>query len=812
MMKKTRKHGPRLFSNFLFIGLSGWTFCMAFAAGLPVAAKPKQVSGIYPHLTMYNNSGECGTGAVVPWAERLWVITYSPHSPRGSGDKLYEITPELVQIIRPESIGGTPANRMIHRESNQLFIGPYAINKQGGVRAIPYQQMVGRHTGTARHLTDPANKVYYATMEEGLYSVNVHTLEVIEHIKDGGRRPAAGDGIPSELPGYHGKGLYTGQGRLVYSNNGEHGRAARRDPTVPSGALAEWYGQGDWQLVRRNQFTEITGPGDIWGNSLDTDPVWSMGWDYRSLILMLLDDGEWHAYRLPKASHSYDGAHGWNTEWPRIRNIGETDWLATMHGTFWRFPKSFSIQNSAGISPRSNYLKVIGDFARWDDRIVFGCDDAAKNEFLNYRPFKSSKCSPSQSNSNLWFVEPVQLNHFGPSIGRGSVWLNHDLKKGAVSDPYLFSGYDHRMMTIRHDNRTPVNFALEIDRQGDGTWVPFKSFEVDQYLIHLFDESDEGSWIRVRVDSDVSKAVVHFNYRNRDPRGTHNAAIFDGMTRVDEPPVSKGVIRGNGQVLSMLDVKGYYELNDKLELTPGKAEDGPALVSEAAQPEAKTIRVDAASVIVEEDGRIYRIPKNPAYIRSDSRPSLDNARIAREVVTERDLFNFHGTFYELPARNAQGFAKIRPIATHNLQIHDFASQFGLVCMTGWNGGPGERIIKSSDGKTGLWVGAVDDLWQLGKPRGEGGVWNNTTVKAGVPSDSYLMTAYDRKSVTIASSVDADILLEVDIDGTEVWMPYKTFAVKAGETLAHHFPEGFSAYWVRAVSSVDTTASVLFKYE
>src|SRR5690606_36517230 len=76
--------------------------------------KPLQISGIYPHLAYYNNEGECGTGAVVPWADRLWVITYGPHLPYGSSDKLYEITPDLVQIVREESIGGTPANRMIH--------------------------------------------------------------------------------------------------------------------------------------------------------------------------------------------------------------------------------------------------------------------------------------------------------------------------------------------------------------------------------------------------------------------------------------------------------------------------------------------------------------------------------------------------------------------------------------------------------------------------------------------------------------------------------------------------------------------------
>ena len=53
--------------------------------------KPDSISGIYPRLAYYNNEGECGTGAVVPWADRLWVVTYGPHKPWGSTDKLYEI-------------------------------------------------------------------------------------------------------------------------------------------------------------------------------------------------------------------------------------------------------------------------------------------------------------------------------------------------------------------------------------------------------------------------------------------------------------------------------------------------------------------------------------------------------------------------------------------------------------------------------------------------------------------------------------------------------------------------------------------------
>lgn len=84
------------------------------------AREPRDFGGIYPTLAYYNNEGECGTGAVVPWADRLWVITYGPHLPNGSSDKLYEIDAALRQTIRPESVGGTNANRMIHRESNQL--------------------------------------------------------------------------------------------------------------------------------------------------------------------------------------------------------------------------------------------------------------------------------------------------------------------------------------------------------------------------------------------------------------------------------------------------------------------------------------------------------------------------------------------------------------------------------------------------------------------------------------------------------------------------------------------------------------------
>jgi hypothetical protein len=231
----------------------------------------------------------------------------------------------------------------------------------------------------------------------------------------------------------------------------------------------------------------------------------------------------------------------------------------------------------------------------------------------------------------------------------------------------------------------------------------------------------------------------------------------------------------------------------------------------------KPVKTRRLRILFKDDdfNRVYELAVfagKPEIARPESSSNLHNARVCREVATERDLFNFGGTFYELPARNAQGFAKIRPVATHNLKIHDYASHFGLLFMTGLNGDPGERIIKSEGKKTAIWTGVIDDLWQLGKPRGTGGVWKGSKVRAGVPSLPYLMTGYDRKSVTVSAENDAGITLEVDVDGTGLWVPSKTFNIQAGKLTEHEFPDGFSAYWVRAVCSVDTTATVTFRYE
>ncbi|MGA0556280.1 hypothetical protein ACO2Q8_06505 [Larkinella sp. VNQ87] len=821
-----------LFPAFLL----GWLTVSSPLSLAQTKGKPS-FSGIYPHLAMYNNEGECGTGAVVPWAGRLWVVTYGPHLPFGSSDKLYEITPDLKQIVRPESVGGTPANRLIHPESNQLFIGPYAIDSKANVRVLPYKTMPGRHTGNARHLTDPKNKIYYGTMEEGFYEVDVNSLTPNQLYEDGNVKhkkesDESNNHQGALLPGAHGKGLYSGQGVMVYSNNGEPGPKALEQFDIEAGALAEWNGK-DWTVVRRNQFVEVTGPGGLYGNpNPDTDPLWATGWDHKSVLLGVRDKtAGWRFFRLPKASHSYDGAHGWNTEWPRIRDVGtdnQPDYLMTMHGLFWRFPGDFTAASTAGIRPRSAYLKVIGDYTRWNDQLVFGCDDSAQKEFLNKRKAKGNIEGPGQSNSNLWFTSLNLPDQLGPNTAEGAVWLNEAVSGNQTSEPFLFAGWANRSAWVQNHGDQPVLLTFEVDKTGNGTWTTLRTETVGARGAAqvTFAADAPGEWIRVKPDQ-ASRLSVHFSYSANDPRGTTFNPVFAGLSPVTTASTTGGLLYGLGKNRRALGLSalryqggnassvGYYELDGDMKLVRKDDAQTQSFINEKFAIPQQAVTIEESSVLVVDDkGRRWRLPLgNAAYSDLTKQGAL---RICREVATERDLFNCHGTFYELPAENADGYAKIRPVASHNLRINDYASYRGLLVMTGIDlqqAAKNEHIIVSDDQKAAIWAGAIDDLWKLGKPTGHGGPWKNTSVNANETSDPYLIGFYDQRNLELSHKAKEPVTFTIEADpvGTGVWMPYKTVTVAPGKTVPFAFPKAFQARWIRFKTDKACTATAWLRY-
>lgn len=813
--------------NIIILNL--FVFSFSFCFGQKEINKKLMISGIYPHLAFYNNEGECGTGAVVPWADRLWAITYAPHSPYGSSDKLYEITTDLKQIVRPESEGGTPADRLIHKESNQLFIGPYAIDTNRIVRTISYKTAPGRYTGAARHLTDPASKIYIATMEEGFYEVDVNTMDVNTLYSDDNakRRPKEFPVLKEKLaalPGWHGKGLYSGQGVLIFSNNGEYGQDALERFDATSGSLHEWDGKS-WKLIRRNQFTEITGQGGIYGNEHpETDPIWTTGFDYKSVLLGVRQNGEWRFFRLPKGSYCYDGAHGWNTEWPRIRNIGtdhNPDYLMTMHGLFWKFPQTFSFSNTAGIRPRSAYLKVIGDFTRWNEKIVFGCDDSAESEFLNTRKAKGGIAGPGQSNSNLWFLSPKEIDHLGIDNASGYVWLREKVKADKTSEPFLFCGWENRTAWIKNMSENSVNYTFEIDIKGTNEWSELMKISVPAHASkYISFRKEKGEWIRIKTDKDAETSVG-FVYTQNDIRSTVPNSIFKGIANIKDnnDNIQRGLLYSMGnnrRSLGLLasDSKGeigFYEIDSTITFTFKPTDDKANFIRKRMEIPKQVVTIDKSSVLVVDDaGRRWRLPLgDQSYTDATNNGEL---RICREVATERDLFNCHGTFYELPAENADGYAKIRPIASHNLKINDYASFRGLLIISGIDpmkikGNQG-HIFTSNDGRASVWAGTIDDLWKLGKPVGTGGPLINADIKANNHSDPYLFGFYDKRTLYLSHHSKKDVVFSIEIDpsGDGEWVKYKSLTVKPNETLEYKFPESALGRWIRFSTDCDVTSA------
>ena len=790
---------------------------LAAVAGASMAAQsetqPVEISGIYPHLAVFNNSRECGIGAVVPWNGKLWMITYPPHKPQESDDKLYAVHPDLTQETRPESVGGTHANRMVHRETDQLLIGRYLIDRKDNVRVLAPSKSPARLTACARHLQEPERKVYYFGMEGRLYEVDVKTLEVNQIT-----------GMLEDKPGSHGKGAYTAQDRLVICNNGtsrDKNKYWRMKPTMPlaAGALAEFNGE-QWSTVVRHQFCEATGPGGIYGNENPADPLWATGWDHRSVILKLLDGGEWHSFRLPKGSYTYDAYHGWYTEWPRIRRVADDLLLMNMHGMFYKFPISFSRGSTAGVTPLAFHLKMVVDYCNWQDRIVFGCDDAS--QFDN--PLVG------QAQSNLWFVERSKLDGIGPEEGWGGPWVRNDVKAGTTTVPFLFHGFDRRVLHLSHDSTHPVTFTLELDRRGTGHWEKYREIEVapEGYEYHVFPPETKAWWIRLRAQENIMGATAYFHYSEAThPAENADNEMFTSLPRIDsEAAMCGGIVRPRGADLGTLQyiarkaqedgsVKELqYHAGPDVELerfdNPGAAE----WFKERGDVTNFDFKTDEASIILTEKGQRYRLPRsNQAY---DEPFEVGYPRGKREVVTERSLLNCHGTFYEVPRYSAGGLARMRPVCTHNRRITDFCSWRGLLVMAGTKADAKNNghFRRSQDGKAGLWFGTVDDLWKLGKPRGHGGPWLETKVEPDKPSDPYLMTGYDHKTMKLSHDADRNVefTIEVDILGDDTWVTYDVFIVPSGETVDYHFPAGYSAHWIRARVDRPCSATMQLTYE
>ena len=454
----------------------------------PVTEKSTiQVKGVFPNLTVMaqgvGSDSEAGIGALIPWAEKLWAVGYVSHI-RGEGLGLYEIGEDMTMRRHPASITGTFANRMVHWPSGQAFIGPHAIDAEGNVRTIESLKHY-RLTATMSHLTDPENKVYFLGMEGHFWEVDVRTLEsklLFDLVRELEIKDAPA----------HFKDACSAQGRVVVVNNTYDGKEflGQRD----AGRLAEWDGK-KWTIIERNPFIGVGGSasGDTYGG----DTIYATGWTKSSVVLRVLVKGQWQRYLLPKASHTWD--HAWNTEWMRIRHAMTERLLMDVHGMFYELPALSYEGKIWGIRPICSHLRVVPDFCHWRGLFVMASNQIDHDE--------------GQPQSGLWFGNIDELWSMGKPAGWGGPWWDAPVKAGTVSDPFLMTGFDKKVMHLAHESSRQVSFTVEVDFLGNGTWKTYESFSVPAkgYVHHEFPDGFSAHWVRVRVDADCT-ATAYFMY------------------------------------------------------------------------------------------------------------------------------------------------------------------------------------------------------------------------------------------------------------------------------------------------------------
>jgi hypothetical protein len=445
---------------------------------------------VLPHLTVMakgaGSDSEAGIGALIPWADKLWAIGYVAHV-RGDGIGLYEIDEQFGMRKHPASVTGTFANRMVHWASKQAFLGPHAIGADGNVRTIEALK-THRLTATARHLTAPDERVYFLTMEGLLFEVDVKTLAATQ-LFDLAKELAIEDGEA------HFKGMHTAQDRVVVANN------TYEEPEYlghrQAGRLAEWDGK-EWRVVEYRPFVEVSGKQNPVAGARYGNTLWALGFDRESVLLQVLHEGRWQRYRLPKGSQTFD--HTWNTEWMRIREAQTERYLVDAFGLFYELPSTVYGRHVFGIRPISSHLRIVPDFCHYRGALVLAGDQTDN--------------AVGQPQSGLWIGTIDDLWSFGKPAGWGGVWRQSNVLEGHPSDPFLMTGFDHKVLHLRNDGPGQMSVRVEVDFLGDGTFSPYARIDLagSEYVHHEFPQAYSAHWVRL-VPETPGVLTAQFHYR-----------------------------------------------------------------------------------------------------------------------------------------------------------------------------------------------------------------------------------------------------------------------------------------------------------
>ena len=81
------------------------------------------------------------------------------------------------------------------------------------------------------------------------------------------------------------------------------------------------------------------------------------------------------------------------------------------------------------------------------------------------------------------------------------------------SDPYLMTGYDRKHLTLSHESNHAVSLRVEVDIDGMGRWLAYRTFQVapGERVDHDFPDEFQAYWVKIIADNETI-ATAQFLY------------------------------------------------------------------------------------------------------------------------------------------------------------------------------------------------------------------------------------------------------------------------------------------------------------
>ncbi len=365
-------------------------------------------------------------------------------------------------------------------------------------------------------------------------------------------------------------------------------------------------------------------------------------------------------------------------------------------------------------------------------------------------------------------------------------------------------------------------FTLQVDRRGDGSWTDLEivGSTGERLRDALFAGGTDAVWLRLTTDRDcLATAFLHqTTSRFVDGGAADNKAIFAGLANVGDSNARAALIYAAKRNRNLRVITGddrYFDFTKAgFEF---KADEPDAKLKGVLHVEPE-FTVDDASVVLKSRGRKVTTSEGQRGIRPPFASGWPRAVTRSRIGTSSRQHPWHLLRSSFGHQRSTAGVESDASRCQPLQAdHRFLfveRTVGADRCSSERNQRRPRIRQATITKSLSGSAALTTSGNLGKPVGQGGPWFDSEAKAGVASDPYLMTGYDKKHVKLfhQSSESVSITLQIDIDGNGTWVAFRSFVVEPDQVVDYEFPTGFSACWVRAVSDRDTEATLTLKYQ